>query len=72
MSEVDMNELLNKLNELNTGDSSSKINQIVMLCLEVFLIMFVMMKPLCKTWMRYKYKRTDDNKGATGTSNSSF
>ena len=59
MSEIDPNELLRKLDELNTGDSSNKINQIVMLCLQAFLIMFVMMKPLCKTWMRYKYKVKD-------------
>ena len=71
MSEIDMNELMNKLNELKSSDGS-KINQIIMMCLQAFTIIFVMMKPLCKTWMRYKYRGTTDDKGATGTSNSSF
>ena len=61
MSEIDPNELLRKIDELNTGDNSGKINQIVMLCLQAFTIMFVMLKPLCRTWMRYKYKVKDSN-----------
>ena len=66
-SEIDPNELLRKLDELNTGDNSGKINQIVMLCLQAFTIMFVMLKPLCKTWMRYKYK-VKDSHGSPRTS----
>ena len=64
-----MNELLNKLNELKSSDGS-KVNQIIMMCLQAFTIMFVMLKPLCKTWMRYKYGVKEDSKGRT--SNSSF
>ena len=59
MSEIDPNEILSKLNELDTGDNSSKINQIIMLCLQAFVIVFMLMKPLCKTWMRYKYHVKD-------------
>ena len=64
-----MDELMNKLNDLKESDGS-KINQIIMMCLQAFTIMFVMLKPLCKTWMRYKYGDREDNKGIT--SNSSF
>ena len=53
-----MNELLNKLNELKSSDGS-KVNQIIMMCLQAFTIMFVMLKPLCRTWMRYKYGAKD-------------
>ena len=69
MSEVDMNELLNKLNELKSSDGS-KVNQIIMMALQCFTIVFVMMKPLCKTWMRYKYKTNAD--GSPRTSTGSF
>ena len=51
-----MNELLNKLDELKSSDGS-KVNQIIMMALQAFTIMFVMLKPLCKTWMRYKYRK---------------
>ena len=64
-----MNELLNKLNELKSSDGS-KVNQIIMMCLQAFTIIFIMLKPLCRTWMRYKYGVKEDNKGRT--SNSSF
>ena len=64
-----MNELLNKLNELNSSDGS-KVNQIIMMCLQAFTIMFVMLKPLCRTWMRYKYGVKDGDttpRGSTGS-----
>ena len=64
-----MDDVLNKLNELKSSDGS-KVNQIIMMCLQAFTIMFVMLKPLCKTWMRYKYGVKEDSKGRT--SNSSF
>ena len=67
MSEPDMNELLNKLNELKSSDGS-KVNQIIMMCLQAFTIMFVMLKPLCRTWMRYKYGvKGDDKQNSTGS-----
>ena len=70
MSEPDMNELLNKLNELKSSDGS-KVNQIVMLCLQAFMIMFMTLKPLCRTWMRYKYGVKDGGdrtpRGSTGS-----
>ena len=69
MSEPDMNELLNKLNELKSSDGS-KVNQIIMMCLQAFTIIFVKMKPLCKTWMRYKYGRNEH--GSPRTSTGSF
>ena len=62
-----MNELLNKLNELKSSDGS-KVNQIIMMCLQAFTIMFVMLKPLCRTWMRYKYGvKEDDKRNSTGS-----
>ena len=62
-----MNELLNKLNELKSSDGS-KVNQIIMMCLQAFTIMFVMLKPLCRTWMRYKYGvQEDDKRNSTGS-----
>ena len=68
MSEPDMNELLNKLNELKSSDGS-KVNQIIMMCLQAFTIMFVMLKPLCRTWMRYKYRKDGDTtpRNSTGS-----
>ena len=69
MSEVNMDELLSKLNEIKSDDGS-KVNQIVMLALQAFTIMFVMLKPLCKTWMRYKYGVKED--GNRKSSNSSI
>ena len=62
-----MNELMNKLNELKQSDGS-KVNQIIMMALQAFTIMFVMLKPLCKTWMRYKYGVKEDSKrNSTGS-----
>ena len=69
MSEPDMNELLNKLNELKSSDGS-KVNQIIMMCLQAFTIMFVMLKPLCRTWMRYKYRK--DGEATPRNSTGSF
>ena len=70
MSEIDPNEILNKIDELKSSDGS-KINQIIMMCLQCFTIMFVMLKPLCKTWMRYKYNVKNSN-GSSRTSTGSF
>ena len=56
-----MNELMNKLDEIKSSDGS-KINQIIMMALQAFTIMFVMLKPLCKTWMRYKYGVKENSK----------
>ena len=53
-----MNELMSKLNELKSSDGN-KVNQIIMMCLQAFTTMFVMLKPLCRTWMRYKYGGKD-------------
>ena len=66
MSEPDTNEILNKINELKSSDGS-KINQIIMMCLQAFTIMFVMLKPLCKTWMRYKYGKNEHGSHRTST-----
>ena len=64
MSEIDPNELLKKLDELKSSDGS-KVNQIVMLCLQAFMIMFMTLKPLCRTWMRYKYNVKDSGGNTT-------
>ena len=66
-----MNELLNKLNELKSSDGS-KVNQIIMMALQAFTIMFVMLKPLCRTWMRYKYGVKDDGGNTPRNSTGSF
>ena len=64
-----MDDVLNEIKELKSSDGS-KINQIIMMALQAFTIMFVMLKPLCKTWMRYKYGVKEDSNRKT--SNSSF
>ena len=55
MSDEELKNILSKLEELGTNDGS-KVNQIVMLCLQAFTILFVMMKPLCTMYIKAKYK----------------
>ena len=55
MSQEEIDAILSKLDQLSTNDGS-KVNQIVMLCLQAFTILFVMMKPLCTMYIKAKYK----------------
>ena len=57
---------LGKLSELGSNDRS-KVNQVIMLCMQAFMIMLVLMKPLCKYYIRAKYE-CEEKEGAQGTS----
>ena len=66
MSQEEIDAILAKLEQLSTNDGS-KVNQIVMLCLQAFTILFVMMKPLCTMYIKAKYKVKET--GSPRTSN---
>ena len=66
MSDEELKNILAKLEEISTKDGG-KVNQIVMLCLQAFTILFVMMKPLCTMYIKAKYKVKDN--GSPRTSN---
>ena len=66
MSDEELKNILQKLEDLSSNDGS-RANQIVMLCLQAFTILFVMMKPLCTMYIKAKYKVKDT--GSSRTSN---
>ena len=59
MSDEELKNILSKLEQLNTNDGG-RVNQIVMLCLQAFTILFVMLKPLCTMYIKAKYKVKDN------------
>ena len=68
MSEQDnFQALLDKLDNLQSTDGS-KVNQIIMLCLQAFTIMFVMLKPLCTMYIKAKYKFKEDSRNSRPSS----
>ena len=59
MSDEELKNILSKLEELSRNDGG-RVNQIVMLCLQAFTILFVMLKPLCTMYIKAKYKVKDN------------